>query len=66
MSLFPRIMALEKPLESFAKFFISNDNQQEPTTTFTHQFGLPPWAYQTIPKNGNFQQRILPLSNSLF
>lgn len=65
MSLLPIFLNLDRPLPSYYEFFTSNNFHDIETTTFALQYGLPQWAYQTLPKNNSKSTQVLFLSDSV-
>lgn len=62
MSLFPSLVNMQNPYRDYENFFVSNNFRDTEITTFCWNFGLPPWAYQAIPKNGPANQQLIPIT----
>jgi hypothetical protein len=65
MGLSHQVLNFNGKIREYEKFFVSNDNQEIESVTFAMKFGLPPWAYQTLPANNNIDQALTWFSEKL-
>jgi hypothetical protein len=65
MSLYPYIINQKKIFKEYAQFFFSNNISEIDTSVFGYTYGLPPWAYQIVPKNSQRTENIIWMTKEL-
>jgi hypothetical protein len=65
MGLYDNLTSLKIPYASYKNFFNSKDYYDKMTTNFAFEIDLPPWQYQTMPKNAYYTKQAMFVTKEL-